>query len=201
VTLAAGALVNDLGDGGLAVGPDLNALAAVPAGVVLSGIDGDDEVGRLIGPAASAEADVVVRHPGVVEAFEQSDDRGSGSVLGSGKGLLDIDGGATLDLVLLRARLLLCENADPRLEGLRSVADERPGGGELAACEIREGLEEGLRDNEAAGLAVGAGAADDGELLMFGRADLDEGATGGAVGEVALMKESDLSMEVSKEEA
>jgi hypothetical protein len=200
VTLAAGALVNDLGDGGLAVGTDLNALAAVSAGVVLSGVNGDDKVRRLVGPAACAEADVVVRHPRVIKPLEEGSDRGRSSVLGSGKGLLDIDGSATLDLDLLRARLLLCEDAGPRLEELRSVADERPGGGELAACEIREGLEEGLRDNEAAGLAVGAGATDDGELLMFGRADLDEGATGGAVGEVALRKESELSMEVSKEE-
>jgi hypothetical protein len=200
VTLAAGALVNDLGDGGLAVCPDLNTLAAVPAGVILSGVDGDDKVRRLVGPAACAEADVVVRHPRVVEPPEEGSDRGRSSVLGNGKSLLDVDGSATLDLDLLHARLLLCEDAGPRLEGLRSVADERPGGGELANREIREGLEEGLRDSETAGLAVGAGAADDGELLVFGRADPDEGATGGAVGKVALRKESELSMEVSKEE-
>jgi hypothetical protein len=73
MALAAGAAVDDLGDGSLTVRADLDALTTVVARVVLSGIEGDNVVGRLVVVSTRPKPDIVVRHLSVVEALAETD--------------------------------------------------------------------------------------------------------------------------------
>jgi hypothetical protein len=73
---ASWALVDDLGDRALAVGVDLDLLAAMHTAAVLRRVEGDDEVGGPVLPAACAETVSIPRELSVIEAFGESGGRG-----------------------------------------------------------------------------------------------------------------------------